>query len=319
MKSHILFIVIILAAFALVRCTAKQNFDLKVTIVPATNNYGESLNDMKAAADVISTRLNKSFGIPSENMKLDVAANKILLSISKADNGTRASVNEVITEYARLELRETYENSELVGYLTKANDLLKQSNAGNSLSDILKLRVTAEGKPIESCIIGLASEKDTATVSKYFQMPEIRELFPAYLQVMWSQNPYKYNTSQPFYELHALKMTSPESEARVDGSMIVSAKAVQGRSATETKIDLSMNAEGTARWAKMTRDNIAKCIAVVVNGHVRSYPRVQNEITGGKTEITGDFSEREANELVNIINSGRLPVKLRIADEQILK
>lgn len=319
MKSYQIIIVIVIAALTLIRCTARQNYDLKVTIVPALETHVTTINEMNAAAEVISTRLNKSFGIPSENIKLDVSANQILLTISKAENSTRASINEVITQYARLEFRETYENSELMGNLAKANDLLKQTNAGNALSDILKYRVTAEGKPIESCIIGLASEKDTAAISKYFQMPEIRVLFPADLQLMWSQNPYKYDISQPFYELHALKMITPGGEARVDGSMIVSSKTLQGRSATETKIDLSMNSEGTARWAKMTRENIGKCIAVVVNGHVRSYPRVRNEITGGKTEITGDFSAKEANELVNIINSGRLPVKLRITGEQALK
>jgi SecD/SecF fusion protein len=167
-------------------------------------------------------------------------------------------------------------------------------------------------------MIGLAAAKDTARVKRYLLQPEIRELFPPDLLLMWSHNPYKYDPSQSLFELHALKMTMP-GKAPIDGSVIVSARAVKGRSESDMKIDLGMNAEGSAKWAEITRNNIGRCIAVVINGQVRSYPRVQAEISGGNTEITGDFTFEEANDLVNILKSGQLPFELRIADEQVQK
>jgi SecD/SecF fusion protein len=80
-----------------------------------------------------------------------------------------------------------------------------------------------------------------------------------------------------------------------------------------------MNAEGTSTWARITRENINRCIAVVLDGYVRSYPRVMAEISGGNTEITGDFTIEEANDLVNILKSGELPFGLKIVEEQIIK
>jgi SecD/SecF fusion protein len=80
-----------------------------------------------------------------------------------------------------------------------------------------------------------------------------------------------------------------------------------------------MDSDGSRTWAGITRENINRCIAVVYDGHVRSYPRVMNEISGGNTEITGDFTIEEANEIVNILKSGELPFELKIVEEQIIK
>jgi len=80
-----------------------------------------------------------------------------------------------------------------------------------------------------------------------------------------------------------------------------------------------MDPEGARTWAKITRECISRCIAVVYNGSVRSYPRVQAEISGGKTEITGDFTIEEANDLVKILKSGQLPFELKIVESQIIK
>jgi SecD/SecF fusion protein len=80
-----------------------------------------------------------------------------------------------------------------------------------------------------------------------------------------------------------------------------------------------MNAEGTSTWARITRENINRCIAIVLNGYVRSYPRVMSEISGGSTEITGDFTVEEANDLGKILKSGGLPFQIKIVEEQIIK
>ena len=334
MKTNFIIVVIILLAFSLGGCTTKKNFDFKVTIVPESKSTVIAQNDLSKAAEIIYKRLNNSLGILKENMKLDVTENQISLTVSKADTGKIAAIKEIITGYARLEFWETYENAEIMGYLSKANNLLKEMKtvadiknantqdefiAQNPLLGILKSRITVQGEPLPSCMIGLASGKDTATVNRYMQMPEIKALLPPELKLIWSRNPHKYDPSKTLYELHAIKVTTQDGKAPLDGSVIISAKPITGPSKSDLKIDLTMNAEGTSTWARITRENINRCIAIVLNGYVRSYPRVMSEISGGSTEITGDFTIEEANDLGNILKSGELPFQLKIVEEQIIK
>ena len=333
MKTNFFIVAIIIVAFSFGACTTKNNFDFKVKIAPESKSSVITPNDMNTAAEIISKRLNNSFGIPQENMKLDVTENQILLTISKADTGKIASIKEIITGYARLEFWETYENPEIMGYLSKANNLLREMKsvadvenadtrdefiAQNPLLGILKPRVTTSGEPLPSSVIGLASGTDTAKVNRYMQMPEIKALLPRELKLMWSRNPHKYDPSKALYELHAIKVTTQDGKAPLDGSVIISAKPITGPSESDIKIDLTMNAEGTRTWARITRENVNRCIAIVLNGYVRSYPRVTDEISGGSTEITGDFTAEEANDLASIFNSGSLPFELKIVEEQII-
>lgn len=321
MKTHHIIIAIIIALSTFGACTPKENTDLKITIVPAPGMRAVTLNDMNAAAGVIIKRLSNSLGITSENIKQEVTPDNILLTIHNADSSQIANIREVITSQPGLEFRETYENSEIIGSLIKANDLLREkekiATKDNPLLDILIPRVNAEGKPLPSCVIGLVKGADTSAVIRYLEMPDIKALFPPDLKFMWSLNPYKYDPSGSSYELHAIKVTNPDGSASLDGSAISYARAVKGHSGSDLKINLSMSPEGSAKWAKITGENIGKCIAVIVDGHVRSYPRVQDEITGGNTEITGDFNEKEADDLVNILKSGQLPFDVRITSVEI--
>jgi SecD/SecF fusion protein len=333
MKTYFI-IAIIIIAFSTAGCIKKENFDYKVTVAPGLTSSVVTLDGMNKAAEIITKRLNNSLGIPKENIKPDVTENQISLTITRADTSKIASIKQIMTGQAKLEFWETYENSEIMGYLTKANNLLREmkvvpmaSNAGskdefmsqNPLFGILKPMLTPQGEPFPSCLIGLASETDTAKVKEYLLMPQVKALFPDELRFMWSRNPYKYGPSKGLYELHAIKVTTRDGKAPLDGSAIISAKPVTGSSKSDIKIDLTMNAEGSIRWANITRENIKRCIAVVLNGYVRSYPRVQAEISGGNTEITGNFTIEEANELVNIFKSGELPFTLKIVKEQIIE
>jgi SecD/SecF fusion protein len=334
MKTKSIIVTSIIVAFLFGGCTTKNNFDFKVTLVPKAVSSVTTLNNMNAAAEVINKRLNNSFKIPQENIKTDVTENQISLTISKVDTSKINQIKDIITSYARLEFWETYENAEIIGYLSKANDILRdmQTNAKdigtnpqeaftvqNPLFGILKTRVTAQGEPLPSCMIGLVSEKDTAKVNRYMQIAEIKALFPSELKLMWSQNHHKYDKTGTLYELHAIKVTTNDRQPPLDGSVITSAEPTTGSVKSEMNINLTMNAEGAKTWAGITRENINRCIAVVLNGHVRSYPRVIDEISGGKTEISGDFTVEEANDLASILNSGGLPFELKIAEEQIIK
>jgi len=318
------------------------------------------------AFNILRTRIDR-FGVVQPNITQLATKGQILIELPGQTDPQR--VRELLQGTANLEFWETYENSEIIGYLSQANSLLKeildsqqkietaeeqpveevvaadttekedqslldlieqdtmQSAAAttiegftlqNPLFGILNPRVTAQGEALPSSMVGLASGKDTAKVNNYLNMNQVRAFFPRDVRFLWSQNPYKYDESQTLYELHAIKITTRDGRPPLSGDVITSARPSSGITGSEVKVDFSMNAEGAKTWQRMTRENINRCIAVVLDGYVRSYPRVQNEITGGSTEITGDFTIEEADDLANILKSGKLPAPARIISDTII-
>ena len=308
---------------------------------------------MNKAAEVINKRLINFFGISQEKIRLDVTENQILLTLHNIDSSKIHLITNVITGNNKLEFWETFENSEIIGLLTKADNLLrtmrtsgsavkedvkpgpeltgkssekqtffdsrKPSSDQDPLFSILGPRITPNGELLRSCMVGLANEKDTSTVNSYLQMDTIKAMFPVNLKFLWDSKPYKNDPSKALYGLHAIKITTSDRRAPLDGSSIISAEAITGSNKKDVKIRLTMDPEAAKTWAKITRENISRCIAVVYNDHVRSYPRVQNEISGGSTEITGNFTLEEANNLVSLLQSGELPFELKVVDKQIIK
>ncbi len=316
------------------------------------------------AFNILRTRIDR-FGVVQPNITMLSTKGRILIELPGQTNPKR--VRELLSGTANLEFWETYENSEVIGYLSKANDLLREilankdnqkasdttktenaaasdtTNKDQSLLDligkdttsteeattreaftkqnplfgILSPRVDAQGQPLPSCMVGLAAAKDTAKVDYYLKMKQVRALFPRNIKFLWSQNPYKYDPTKSLYELHAIKVTTRDGRPPLDGDVITSARTSTGVNG-DVKVDMTMNSEGAKTWARMTRENIGRCIAVVLDGYVRSYPRVQNEITGGSTEITGDFTIEEADDLANILKSGKMPAPARIISDTVV-
>ena len=326
-------------------------------------------NAINNAFNILRTRIDR-FGVTQPNITQLSTKGRILIELPGVNNPQR--VRELLSGTASLEFWETYENGEIIGYLSQANNLLReilantkreadslkkasetlttqkdttkkgeesllelikkdttaqkktesesleQFTAQNPLFGVLRPHVDQNGQPIPGSLIGLASFRDTATVNKYLKMNQIRALFPRDVRFYWSQAPYKYDNSKTFYELHAIKVTTRDGRAPLDGSVITSARPSSGIIASDIKVDMSMNAEGAKTWARLTRENINRCIAVVLDGYVRSYPRVQTEITGGNSEITGNFTLEEAQDLSNILMSGKLPAPARIVSDTVV-
>ncbi|MFZ2339946.1 MAG: protein translocase subunit SecDF, partial [Bacteroidales bacterium] len=197
-------------------------------------------------------------------------------------------------------------------------DTREEFNVQNPLFGVLSPRVTEQGEPLPSSMVGLAAGIDTAQVNRYLSMNQVKALFPRDLFFRWSQNPHKYDASGTLYELHALKITTRDGRAPLSGDVITGARPTTGVTGSEVKVDFTMNAEGAKTWARMTRDNVDRCIVVLLDGYVRSYPRVVNEITGGNTEITGDFTIEEADDLANILKSGKMPAPARIVSDTVI-
>ena len=195
---------------------------------------------------------------------------------------------------------------------------LEEFTRQNPLFGLLRPNVTQDGQPVPGSLIGFAA---CQRHRKGKQLPEDEPgegTFPEGAKFYWSQNPYKYDDTKTLYELHAIKITTRDGRAPLTGDVVTAARPSTGVTGSDIKVDFSMNGEGAKTWQRMTRDNIGRCIAVVLDDYVRSYPRVQNEIAGGNTEITGDFTLEEAEDLANILKSGKMPAPARIIQDTVV-
>lgn len=352
------------AVFGTVEMRDRINFNstnedvLKVLNTEVTSAIDNAFN-------ILRTRIDR-FGVVQPNITQLSIKGRILIELPGIKEPQR--VRELLQGTADLEFWETYENGEIIGYLSSANNLLREIEANlvktdsakitvkaevaiadtakkdqtlldliekdttkapeaatreefalqNPLFGILTPRVTQQGEPLPSCMIGMSLAKDTAQVNRYLKMNQIRAMFPRDLKFAWSQNPHKYDPTQTLYELHALKITTRDGRPPLTGDVVTAARPSTGITGSDVNVDMSMNAEGAKIWSRMTGENIGRCLAVVLDGYVRSYPRVQTQITGGNTQIEGDFTIEEATDLANILKSGKLPAPARIVSDTVI-
>jgi SecD/SecF fusion protein len=165
-------------------------------------------------------------------------------------------------------------------------------------------------------MVGYALGRDTVEVNAYLNNPKVKELLPRDLKFVWSVNPIDKKT--PLYELIAIKVSNRDGRAALGGEVITDAYDDFQQTTGFGKVDMTMNSEGAKVWARLTKANIGKCIAVVLDGYVYSYPRVSSEITGGSSEITGNFTAAEAKDLANVLKSGKMPAPAHIVQEDVV-
>lgn len=196
---------------------------------------------------------------------------------------------------------------------------LEEFRLQNPLFGILRPSVDQNGQPMTRSVIGYSHYRDTAKVMEYLSMNQIRALFPRDIKFMWSSSPSDFDDTRTQYELHAIKVTTRDGRAPLDGDVITSARVSYSQSGgSEPKVDMSMNAEGAKIWARMTRENAGRCIAVVLDGYVQSAPRSSGEIKGGSSEITGGFTIESAEDLSNILKSGKLPAPAKVIQDTVV-
>lgn len=337
-KTIIISAVILFTVMLVSSCNAGSSSGLRLTIEPEDKTIEGISYKLPDAGIILENRLI-NFGIPAENIEMGITDDLINLKIKKIDTALIPVIENLLTLQGKTGFWETYENKEVIGYLADANKKLAGMNVSipgdssltedstaiafrkeNPLFGILVPRVDGSGEPLPSCLIGLVKTNDTAAVSRILKMDEISILFPRDLKFMWSKNPYGYDDSKSLFELHAIKQTTYDGEPPLGGEVIARARSVKSRSG-DARINLSMNSEGARIWSRMTRENINRCIAVVIDSRVRSYPRVMSEITGGNTEITGDFSPAEAKYLSCIFGSGAngLPLNLKLTEKEVIR
>ena len=171
-------------------------------------------------------------------------------------------------------------------------------------------------------MIGLVSTKDTAQVMAYFAMPQIKRLMPRDIMLRWTVKPTiegkdtKDNSDR--YGLIALKVTSRNGQAPLTGGVVTDARVDFDQTTNQAQVSMKMNSEGASIWGRLTKANIGRSIAISLDGYIYSYPTVQNEITGGSSQISGRFTPEEAKDLANVLNSGKMPAPAHIVQEDVV-
>ena len=172
--------------------------------------------------------------------------------------------------------------------------------------------------PLEGSVIGMAHFGDTGKVNRYLNLKQVRAVLPRDVVFMWAVKPYKHDESKTYFELHAIKATGRDGKAPLDGDVVTDARSEFEQNSGAAEVSMSMNADGAKVWARLTKNNVGNFIAIVLDDYVYSAPRVNDEIKGGRSSISGDFTVNEAKDLANILKSGKLPAPARIIQEEIV-
>ncbi|MBR1995674.1 MAG: protein translocase subunit SecDF [Paludibacteraceae bacterium] len=258
---------------------------------------------------------------------------EILPQISQINNEFAAQ--NASTEAAQAEVapvkEETKEEAEVEGELDAlvedlAADSLAQAEAdqeaameeykkANPLFAVLNPSVSPSGQPYQGPVVGTVHYTDTAKVMAMLNSQVAKTVLPRELRLCWTVK--AIDEAESFYQLVALK-SQTNGRPSLEGDVITDARADFGQTSAYANVSMTMNAEGARDWQRITRDNIGKSIAIVLDGYVYSFPTVQNEIAGGSSQITGNFTVEEAKDLANTLNSGKMPAPARIIQEDVV-
>ena len=311
--------------------------------------------EVQAAIDnsynVLRTRIDR-FGVAQPNIQtLEGKMGRIMVELPGIKEPER--VRKLLQGSANLEFWETYNTNEIVPSLqavdNKLRDVLALAageeaapaevkaeavSATDSLAAALKgetanneaaLAQLKKEHPLASilqlggygCVVGYANYKDTAEVNKLLAMKEAQTILPKELRLKWGVKAADFDKSGQIYELYAIKSTERNGRAPLEGDVITDAKD-DFDNFGKPSVSMSMNTDGSRRWATLTKNNVGKAIAIVLDGYVYSAPNVNGEITGGNSQITGNFTPEVTKDLANVLKSGKMPAPARIVQEDIV-
>jgi len=205
----------------------------------------------------------------------------------------------------------------------------------NPLFGILRPKGDLQGNLLKGAEVGIAHEKDTAKINAYLKLKQAKQILPRNLKLLWEVKGVKNEIAKMFFpreikkdaddnkiseyfQLVAIKITQRDGQPALDGDVVTSARAEFGNNQATAEVSMGMNAEGAQTWARLTKENTNKQIAIVLDDYVYSAPNVSGEIKGGRSSISGNFSVLEAKDLANILKSGKLPAPARIIEEEIV-
>lgn len=272
-----------------------------------------------SATNVLRSRID-AYGVVSPNIQvLQGKDGQILLELPGVKEHER--VRDLLQRSANLEFYETYKSNEIAAQLQQLDaELRKDSvNGGQGLWEQFA-QVDMQGSPV----IGMATQSNQDAINAMLASAAAKRILPANLKLLWEVKPQtvqfndtvtKAKKDIDLYRLVALKTNN--GKPALDGSCVVAANAdyeqMQGN-----VVSMTMNNEGAKQWARVTGNNIGNCVAIVLDNYVYSFPRVNTAIEGGRSQITGDFTVEEAQDLANVLKSGKMNAKVEIISDMVI-
>ena len=309
--------------------------------------------EVKAAIDnsynVLRTRIDR-FGVAQPNIQsLEGSMGRIMVELPGIKEPER--VRKLLQGSANLEFWETYNSEEIVPSLQAVDSKLREvlavasdeeavetETAAESVSATDSLAAALKGEttdneammaqmkkehPLASilqfggygAVVGVANHRDTAEVNKLLAMKEAQAILPRDLSLKWDVK--AMDKAGQLFQLYAIKVTERNGKAPLEGDVITDARNEYDQY-NNPCVGMSMNTDGSRRWAVLTKNNIGRAIAIVLDGYVYSAPNVNGEISGGNSQISGSFTPEETLDLANVLKSGKMPAPARIVQEDIV-
>ena len=296
-----------------------------------------------ASFNILRSRIDH-FGVTQPNIQRLPNSNRIMVELPGVKEPER--VRKLLQGSASLEFWVAYNAQEVLPILAEADQLLKGAQPAeateqaegeqkaqglaaevneNSEADSEKVtsRFSREQNPLFAlldpsyaggCIVGAATSADRVAINEYLARPEVENLMPADLELKWGVKGEEYAGGR--YMLYALR--SIDGKPSMDGSAVATAQENYSQKGSAAEVNLTMTSDGASQWAQLTGQNVGKPIAIVLDGFVYSAPNVQNKIEGGSSVITGNFTIQEAQDLANVLKSGKVPAPARIIQDTVV-
>ena len=337
---------------------ATQQLKGKVSTQSTDEEVEKALREEVAAAidnsyNVVTNRIDQ-YGVVQPNIqKLEGQEGRLMVEMPGIREPER--MRKLLQGSANLEFWETYNNQEVTPYLaqldqrlangdtkvdTTATDstkkvqatpaatpkfALNKNNAAKGedaqmaalkkMHPLLSMLQTIPGDALS--LVGYASVRDTAAVNKMIYGSLAKQILPSDLKLLWSAKPEEGLNKKNVYGLYALKITTSDGRAPLEGDVVTDAKD-QFDQHGRPEVSMTMNSEGAREWAALTKANVGKAIAIVLDGVVYSAPRVNGEISGGQSSISGNFTIEDTKDLANTLKSGRMPAPAKIVQEEVV-
>ena len=292
-----------------------------------------------ASFNILRSRIDH-FGVTQPNIQRMPNSNRIMVELPGVKEPER--VRKLLQGSASLEFWVTYDAAEILPILAEADQLIKESGEETAVATEAEAKAkdlaaevsetaaeqattgfSRENNPLfalldpsfaGNCVVGAATTADMPVINAYLARPEVQNLLPADLELMWGIK------GEPMFDnrvcLYALR--SVDGKPAMDGGAVSTAQENYSQRGSAAEVNLMMNANGASQWAQLTGQNIGKPIAIVLDGYVYSAPNVQNKIEGGSSVITGNFTIQEAQDLANVLKSGKVPAPARIIQDTVV-
>lgn len=268
----------------------------------------------------------ETYKLPEIYQQLIAADNALAALLNKdAQTETPATEEEAAATEAQPAATDSTSNADsLLAELNQESN--ENTAAAQSMEEFAKqhplfalLQISQyNGQLSPGATVGVAMAKDMEKINEYLNMKQVKELLPRNLSLKWGVK--AIDEKEQFFELYALKVSNRDGSPALGGDVVTDANAdfVQQAGRSEQMVNMVMNAEGAKAWARLTKENIGNQIAIVLDEMVYSAPRVNDEITGGRSQITGNFTPEEAKDLANVLKSGKMAASVHIVQEDVV-